>query len=108
MSIYAIRCFRSEERKFTHELTEEEAGNFLQAAEHLCAYLRKEYGLPAHAPSPAVKRLVEAAERSLRAASNGLLGHDVLTKEQRFETALRTIEGYLKFALAAVREEKGK
>ena len=41
--VYAIRCFLNGERKYTHELTKEEAEVFYNTAEKLKEYLKEEY-----------------------------------------------------------------
>jgi hypothetical protein len=42
---FAIRCFRNDKRKLTHQLTKREARIFHRAALHLTKYLKKEYSL---------------------------------------------------------------
>jgi hypothetical protein len=42
---FAIRCFRNDKRKLTHQLTKREARIFQRTALHLAKYLKKEYSL---------------------------------------------------------------
>lgn len=41
--LYAVRCYLNGERKLTHELSEQEAANFLIAAKNLVKYLEDNY-----------------------------------------------------------------
>ena len=42
-TVFALRCFRNRKRMMTHELTKYQAKQFKRTAEHLIAYLSKEY-----------------------------------------------------------------
>ena len=42
---FSIQCYKDDERRLTHELTQVEALCFRKAAKHLVEYLTKEYQL---------------------------------------------------------------